>query len=52
MMERQKIIFMNEDEKLLHRLSLSYSERFHALMKSIRLKKKLQDSVIIKPKGE
>lgn len=52
MMENPKIIFTNEDEKLIQRLAMSYSDRFHALMKSIRLKRKFQQAIIIKPKAE
>lgn len=50
MMENPKVIFVNQDEKLVQRLSMSYSERFHMLMKAIRLKKKFQNAVIVKPK--
>jgi hypothetical protein len=47
-MQKQKSIILSEEDKLRHRLAMSYSERFRAAMNMIRLKQKLQHATIIK----
>ena len=46
-MSTQKKIFLNEDDKIKKALSMSYSERFHLLMKLIRINKMLKKATII-----
>jgi len=45
----QKKLHISEQEKLQHRLSLTYEERYKAAMRMIRLVHKLKQAKIIKP---
>lgn len=47
-MEQQQTIYQTKDDKLKHRLSMTYTERFKALMQMIRIRHKLQNVEIIK----
>ena len=46
-MANNKRIFISEEEKLKKKLNRSYSERFHLLMKLIRINKMLKRAIII-----
>ena len=46
-MNEQKKIFFTEEEKLQKRLAMSYTERFHLLMRLIRINKMLKNATII-----
>jgi len=48
-MNKQTTIIVREDDKLRHRLSLTYTERFKSAMQMIRLVQKLKEAKIIKP---
>jgi hypothetical protein len=45
----QKKLHISEQEKLQHRLSLSYEERYKAAMRMIRLVHKLKQAKVVKP---
>jgi len=45
----QMKFYFSEEEKLQHRLSLSYEERNRAAMRMIRLVHKLKQATIVKP---
>lgn len=46
-MNQQKRTFISEEEKLKIRLNRSYTERFRALMRLIKLNQKLKNAKII-----
>lgn len=46
-MKPDKKIFTTEEEKLKSRLTMSYTERFHLLMRLIRISKMLKNATII-----
>lgn len=48
-MHKQHTIILSEEDKLRHRLSLSYTERFKSAMQMIRLVQKLKEAKITKP---
>lgn len=46
-MKSHKKIFHTEEEKLQSRLAMSHTERFHLLMRLIRISKMLKNATII-----
>ena len=47
-MQQQTTIILSDLDKLKHRLSLTYEERFRGLMQMIRVTNKLKQAKIIK----
>ena len=46
-METQKNISFTEEEKLQKRMAMTYTERFHLLMRLIRINRMLKNATII-----
>jgi hypothetical protein len=48
-MTSQKKVLISEEQKLRDRLALTYTERFHLLMRLIKLDRKIKSAKIIYP---